>query len=110
MTEILDKDYIEPEFPKSNVARRIRMTYSICGEVEINDMGDEYVSFKDKDQQDRYDKAHFISWFKNRVATKGLEGLDFNIYIKSKDMDEEMWNEVTNTKPKDPNEKEEAPF
>ena len=68
------------------------------------------VSFKDKDQQDRYDKAHFISWLKNRVATKGLEGLDFNISIKSKDMDEEMWNEVTNTKPKDPNEKEEAPF
>ena len=87
MTEILDKDYIEPEFPKSNVPRRIRMTYSICGEVEINDMGDEYVSFRNKDEQDRHDKAHFISWFKNRVKTKGLEGLDFNISIKSKDMD-----------------------
>ena len=110
MTEILPEDYIEPEFPKSNTARRIRMTYSICGEVEINDMGDEYVSFRNKDEQDRHDKAHFISWFKNRVKTKGLEGLDFNISIKSKDIDEEMWNEVTNTKPKDPNEKEEAPF
>ena len=110
MTEILPEDYIEPEFPKSNTARRIRMTYSICGEVEINDMGDEYVSFRNKDEQDRHDKAHFISWFKNRVKTKGLEGLDFNISIKSKDMDEEMWNEVTNTKPKDGNEAEEPPF
>ena len=30
--------------------------------------------------------------------------------MKSKDMDEEMWNEVTNTKPKDENEVEEPPF
>jgi len=108
LTELVDEDYIEPEFPKSNTARRVRITYSICGEVEFNDMGDEYVEFRDKEGQDRHDKAHFISWFKNRVNTKGIEDLDFNISIKSKDMDEEMWNQVTNTEPKEGN--NEPPF
>jgi len=110
LTELVDKDYIEPEFPKSNTPRRVRMNYSICGEVEINDMGDEYVEFRDKEGQDRHDKAFSISWFKNRVQTKGLEGLDFNISIKSIDMDDEMWNEVTNTRPKNKDEVEEKPF
>ena len=69
LTELVDEDYIEPEFPKSNTARRVRITYSICGEVEFNDMGDEYVEFRDKEGQDRHDKAHFISWFKNRAVS-----------------------------------------
>ena len=110
LTKMVDKDYVEPEFPKSNTPRKVRMTYSICGELELNDMGDEYVIFENKEQQDRHDKAFFISWFKNRIQTKGIEDLDFNISIKSKDMDDEMWNEVTNTKPRDPNEEEEKPF
>jgi hypothetical protein len=100
----------EPEFPKSNTPRQIRVTYSITGEMFINDMGDEYVQFKNKEEQDKYDRQRFISWFERSIKTKGLEGFDFNISMKSKDMDEEMWNEVTNTKPKDPNEKQEAPF
>ena len=97
LTELVDEDYIEPEFPKSNTARRVRITYSICGEVEFNDMGDEYVEFRDKEGQDRHDKAHFISWFKHRVNTKGLEDLDFNISIKSKDMDENDFPPVKET-------------
>ena len=106
----MDNEHIEPEFPKSNTPRQIKINYSITGEVTINDLGDEYVQFKDKEQQDRYDRKHFISWFENRIKTKGLEHFDFNISMKSKDMDEEMWNEVTNTKPKDENEVEEPPF
>ncbi len=106
----MSNENIEPEFPKSNTARQVKINYSITGEVVINDMGDEYVEFKDKDQQERYDTKHFIKWFENRIKTKGLEHFDYAISIKSRDMDEEMWNEVTNTKPKDDNEVEEPPF
>ena len=106
----MSDEYNEPEFPKSNTPRKVKITYSITGELEINDMGDEYVSFKDKDQQDRYDSKHFIKWFENKIKTKGLEDMDYNIAIRSKDMDDDMWNEVTNTKPKNNYEDEEKPF
>ena len=106
-----DKLDIEPEFPKDHIPRKVKITYSICGEVEINDMGgDNYVTFRNKEEQDGYDKAHFISWFRNRVKTKGLKGLDFNISIKSKDIDDEMFNEVTNTPHKNEDVLDEPPF
>ena len=79
----------ELEFPKSNTPRKVKITYSITGELEINDMGDEYVSFKDKDQQDRYDKQMFIKFIEGKMAAQGLEGFDYNISIKSRDLTDE---------------------
>ena len=37
----MDNEHIEPEFPKSNTPRQIKINYSITGEVIINDLGDE---------------------------------------------------------------------
>jgi len=106
----MSNEYNEPEFPKSNTPRKVKITYSITGEVEIRDMGDEYVSFDDKDQQDSHDTRHFIKWFQNKIKTRGLKDMDYNIVIRSKDMDDDMFNEVTNTKSRDNYKDGEKPF
>lgn len=82
-------DFSEQEYPKSNTQRRVKVTYSITGEVEMTDMGDEYVNFKDQDQQDRYDKQMFIKFIEGKMAAQGLEGFDYNISIKSRDLTDE---------------------
>lgn len=70
-------------------ARIIKVSFSITGEFEIHDHGDEYITFRNGEEMKRYDKKHSIKVIEKAIERDGIEHWDVNISTKSRDMVED---------------------
>ena len=68
--------------------RVIKVSFSITGELEIRDFGDDYITFRNGDEMKRYDRKHAIKIIERNIERNGIEHYDVNIASKSRDMTE----------------------
>ena len=70
-------------------ARVIKVTFSITGEIEIRDFGDDYVTFRNDGEMKRFDEKHAKSIIERKIKEKGLDAYEYRIQTKSRDMTED---------------------
>ncbi len=85
--------------------RIVRVNFSITGEFEIADHGDDYVNFGSKEKMQTYDRKFAKTIIERKIKDKGLECFEYAISTKSREMTEDDFPKV-----KEENQIKESPF
>lgn len=64
----------------------IKVNFSLGGELEIKDFGDDYVSFRNQDEMKRYHKKMAIKFITRLIEKNGIEHFDLQMVTKARDM------------------------
>lgn len=75
----------------------IKVNFSLGGELEIKDFGDDYVSFRNQDEMKRYHKKMAIKFIERLIDQKGVEHFDLQMVTKARDMVESDFPPVKET-------------
>lgn len=85
--------------------RVVKVVFSVTGEFEIHDHGDDYVNFGSKDDMKSYDRKFAKTHIERKIKNKGLEAFEYAISTKSRDMTEDDFPKI-----KEENQNNEPPF